>query len=96
MADSNKVVNASDPADNSTSVGTAAQFRKAQAAYRGNNHGDLVEIEIVKDGDFYKKGDKDLVHPTVALILKEKGLISNEGKEYKRPEYKQQDVTVDA
>lgn len=54
-----------------------AKLRASQAAYKGNSHFDLVDIEIIKDGDFYKKGQKDSVHPTVAEILKEKGLIES-------------------
>lgn len=61
-----------------------AETRKAQADYKGNSHFDLVEIEIVKDGDFYKKGDKDSVHPTLAAILKQKGLISSYKGEAKK------------
>jgi len=48
---------------------------KSQAEYKGNSHFDLVEVEIIKDGDYYKEGDKDKVHPTLAAILKAKGLI---------------------
>jgi len=47
----------------------------AQTSYKGNSQSELVEVEIIKDGSFYKKGQKDNVHPTVAAILKEKGLI---------------------
>lgn len=47
----------------------------AQTSYKGNSQSDTVEIEIIKDGSFYKKGQKDTVHQTVAAILKEKGLI---------------------
>lgn len=54
----------------------AKEQRSSQMNYKGNSHFDLVEIEIEKDGSFYKKGDKDQVHPTVAEILKSKGLIS--------------------
>jgi hypothetical protein len=56
-------------------VMTTAEIQQAQAEYKGNSHFDLVDVEIVKDGDFYKKGDKDKVHPTLAAILKAKGLI---------------------
>lgn len=48
---------------------------KSQAEYKGNSHFDLEEIKIIKDGDFYKVGDTDEVHPTLALILRAKGLI---------------------
>lgn len=56
---------------------TKASIVKSQAGYKGNSHFDLVEVEILKDGDFYKKGDKDQVHPSLAAILKEKGLIGD-------------------
>lgn len=52
-------------------------LRKSQADYKGNSHFDLVEVEIVKDSNYYKKGQKDKVHPTVAAILKQKGLIKS-------------------
>lgn len=54
-----------------------AETRKAQADYKGNSHFDLVEVEIVQDGSFYTKGQKDNVHPTIAAILKKKGLIKS-------------------
>lgn len=54
---------------------TTETLQKAQTEYTGNSHFDTVEVEIVKDGSFYKKGDKDTVHPTMAAILKAKGLI---------------------
>ena len=50
----------------------------AQADYKGDSHFDLIEVEIIKDGDYYKKGDKDKVHPSLAAILKAKGLISED------------------
>lgn len=56
-------------------VMTTETLQKSQAEYTGNSHFDLVDVEIVKDGNFYKKGDTDKVHPTMALILKAKGLI---------------------
>jgi len=56
-------------------VMTKESLQAVQAEYTGNTHFDTVEVEIIKDGSFYKKGDKDTVHPTMALILKEKGLI---------------------
>lgn len=61
-----------------------AEVRKSQADYKGNSHFDLVDVEIVKDGDFYKKGDKDRVHPSLAAILKQKGLISSYKGEAKK------------
>jgi len=54
---------------------TKSEIVKSQADYKGNSHFDLVEVEIIKDGSFYKKGDKDKVHPSLAAILKAKGLI---------------------
>lgn len=54
---------------------TKESLVKSQADYKGNSHFDLEEITILKDGDFYKVGDTDLVHPTLALILRAKGLI---------------------
>lgn len=61
-----------------------AEIRKSQADYTGNTHFDLVDVVIVKDGDFYKKGDTDKVHPTLAAILKHKGLISSYESEPKK------------
>lgn len=58
-------------------VMTKDKITKAQTEYTGNSHFDMVDIEIVKDGDYYKKGDKDRVHPSLAAILKAKGLISD-------------------
>ena len=54
-----------------------SEIVKSQADYKGNSHFDFVEVEIVKDGSFYKKGDKDKVHPSLAAILKAKGLIGD-------------------
>lgn len=54
---------------------TTETLQKSQAEYKGNSHFDNVDVEIIKDGSFYKKGDKDSVHPTTAAILKAKGLI---------------------
>lgn len=61
---------------NITTSEEAKEIRKAQANYKGNDILDLVEVTIEKDGNHYKKGDKDIVHPTTAEILKAKGLIS--------------------
>lgn len=82
----NAVKNAPDP----------KEVRKAQAEYKGNQHSDLVEVEIIKDGDYLKKGQKKIVHPTMAAILKAKGLIEGNGKPYERPKFEQKDITVDA
>lgn len=51
------------------------ETRLAQTEYKGNSHFDKVEVEIIKDGSYYKAGQKDKVHPTMAAILKQKGLI---------------------
>lgn len=56
---------------------TKAEIVKSQADYKGNSHFDLVKIEIIEDGDYYKKGDVDEVHPSLAAILKKKGLIGD-------------------
>lgn len=48
---------------------------KSQAKSKSKSQIDTVEVEIIKDGSFYKKGDKDTVHPATAEILKAKGLI---------------------
>lgn len=60
---------------------TKAEIIKSQADYKGNSHFDLVEVKIIKDGDFYKEGDKDKVHPSLAAILKKKGLIGDYEKD---------------
>lgn len=62
---------------------TKESIVKSQAEYKGNSHFDLVKVEIIKDGDFYKKGDIDTVHPSLAAILKEKGLIGEYEKNVK-------------
>jgi len=80
---------------------TTADIVKAQALPEyadgaGGNHSDLVEIKIEKDTTTgYKKGDVDYVHPTLAALFKELGIISNLGKPYTRPELKQKDITID-
>lgn len=54
----------------------------SQTDYKGNSHFDTEEIEIIADGSYYKVGQKDTVHPSVAAILRAKGLIAEkkEGK----------------
>lgn len=54
----------------------------AQTDYKGNSHFDTEEVEIIADGNYYKKGQKDTVHPSLAAILREKGLVAakKEGK----------------
>lgn len=54
---------------------TKEEIIKSQAKSKSKTQTDLVEIEIIKDGDFYKKGQKDKVHPATAEIFKAKGLI---------------------
>lgn len=63
---------------------TKESLVKSQASYKGNSHFDFVDVTIVKDGDYYKKGDKDRVHPTLAAILKEKGLIGEYENDVKK------------
>jgi len=53
----------------------AENTRKSQAAYTGNHHQDKVEVTINKKTKYYKKGQKETVHPTVAHIFEEKGII---------------------
>ena len=55
---------------------TSESIKKVQAKSKSKSQGDLVDVEIIKDGSFYKKGDKDKVHPSLAEILKVKGLIN--------------------
>lgn len=63
---------------------TKESIVKSQANYKGNSHFDYVDIEIVKDGEYYKKGNKDRVHPSLAAILKEQGLIKDYENNVKR------------
>lgn len=56
-------------------VMTKEDLTKSQAEYKGNSHFDIEEVEFIKDSDFYKKGDKDSVHPSVAAIFRAKGII---------------------
>jgi len=65
---------------------TKESIIKSQANYKGNSAHDLVEVKIIADGSFYKKGDTDKVHPATAEILKAKGLISGYGKAEKNTE----------
>lgn len=69
--------NTSDKAPKGAKAMTKEAIVKSQAGYKGNSQSDLVEVKIIKDGSFYKKGDVDNVHPTTAAILKTKGLIAN-------------------
>lgn len=77
-------------------VMTSATIKRSQANYKGNQHGDLVEITIEHDGKYVKAGDKLKVHPTAACIYKEMGLISNNGTPVERPKFENKDITVDA
>ena len=64
---------------------TRAEILKSQADYKGNSHFDYVDIVIIKDSKHYAKGDKDRVHPSLAAVLKAKGLIGDyESKVKKR------------
>lgn len=56
---------------------TAKEIVKSQADYTGNSQFDYVDVTIIKDGSFYKEGQKDRVHPSLAAILKAKGLIGD-------------------
>lgn len=64
-----------DKEENKEKAVTKDSIVLAQTEYKGNSQSDTVEVEIIKDGSFYKNGQKDTVHPTVAAILKQKGLI---------------------
>jgi len=81
MADNTEKPQGSEKAVTTAAVKTDekanAEVRKSQSAYKGNSHFDLVDVKIIKDGDYYKEGDEDKVHPTLAAILKEKGLIKS-------------------
>ena len=59
-----------------TATNTKDSIVLAQTEYKGNKHSDLEDIEIIQDGSYYKKGQKDSVHPTTAAILRAKGLIN--------------------
>ena len=54
---------------------TTETIRKSQAKAKSNNLHDKVEVKIIKDGNHYRKGDVDTVHPATAEILRVKGLI---------------------
>ena len=54
---------------------TTEELVKSQSNYKGDSHFEYVDIEIIEAGSFYKKGDKDRVHPSLAQILLKKGLI---------------------
>lgn len=95
MADNKPKPEPSTPAAEEATKATRESIVKSQAGYKGNEHSDLVKVKIIKDGDFYKKGDEDIVHPSLALILKEKGLIADEGTPYTRPKFDQKDITID-
>lgn len=49
--------------------------KESQAKYEGNHHMDKVEVTINQETPYYKKGQKDTVHPTTALIFESKGII---------------------
>lgn len=54
---------------------TTESIVKSQTSYKGNSQSDLEEVVFIKDSDFYKKGQSDVVHPTTAAIFRERGLI---------------------
>lgn len=58
-----------------TKEGTKEAIVKSQAKSKSKSQTDLVKIEIIKDSNFYKKGDTDTVHPATAEIFRAKGLI---------------------
>jgi len=60
---------------------TKAELVKSQADYKGNSHFDLVKVTILKDTDFYKEGDTDTIHPTLAAIFKKQGIIGDYEKD---------------
>lgn len=74
---------------------TRENLMKTQTEYQGNSHFDLVEVKIIKDGDFYKEGEVDQVHPATAAILKAKGLIADDGKSVTRKEFETKDIQED-
>lgn len=71
-------------------------LQKSQANYKGNSHSDLVKVKIIADGKHVKAGQEKIVHPTMAQLLKAKGLIADDGVPYERPKFEQKDITVDA
>jgi len=62
-------------ADEKAKAVTKDSIVLAQTEYKGNSHFDTEDVKFIKDSDFYKEGDTDTVHPTVAAIFREKGLI---------------------
>jgi preprotein translocase subunit SecF len=60
-----------------------AEIRASQAEYKGNHHMDKVTVKIIKNTKYYKKGQSDTVHPTVAAIMKQKGIIGDYEKDVK-------------
>lgn len=52
------------------------KLQKSQSSWKGKSANDTVKVKIIKDGNFYKEGDEDVVHKATAAILKAKGLIA--------------------
>jgi len=75
MADAKAITTASVQLTDDQKTEKAENTRKSQAGYEGNHHMDKVEVTINQKTKYYKKGQKDTVHPTVALIMQEKGII---------------------
>lgn len=75
MADAKPITTASVTLTDDQKTEKAENTRKSQAAYEGNHHMDKVEVTINQKTKYYKKGQKDTVHPTLALIMEEKGII---------------------
>ena len=59
---------------------TNESVKLAQAEYTGESQQDTVEVKIIKANAYYKVDDTDNVHPTVAMIMQEKGLIDDSWK----------------
>lgn len=61
-------------------VMTTESLQKSQAEYKGKEITDLVEVTFTEDSEYYKKGDKDEIHPATAELFKAKGLKFTEKK----------------
>lgn len=59
---------------------TTEELQKSQAEYKGNDLFELVEVTFEEDSKYYKKGQKDVVHPATAKVFKAKGLKFTETK----------------
>ena len=54
---------------------TRDEIVKYQAKYKGDDLFELVDVEIIKDSKYYKKGDTDRIHPATSELFRAKGLI---------------------